>query len=62
MLPSKWVESRYRRRRIIELLHCVYEAYNDEVCHVVGNHLDGNIDLSVCKLDQISCSVLGYLL
>ena len=62
MLPSKWVESHYRKRRVIELLHCVYEAHNDEVCHVVGNHLDGNIDLSGCKLDQISCSALGYLL
>ena len=62
MLPSKWVESKIRRRRIFELLNCVYEADNDEVCHVVGNHLDGNIDVSVCKLDQISCSALGYLL
>ena len=62
MLPSKWVESDYRKRRIIELLNCVHEAHNDEVCHVVGNHLDGNIDLSRCKLDQISCSALGYLL
>jgi len=40
----------------------VYEAHNDEACHIVGNHLDGNIDLSWCKLDQISCSALGYLL
>ena len=62
MLPSKLVKSRYRKRRIIELLHCVYEAHNDEVCNVVGNHLDGNIDLSVRKLNQISCSALGYLL
>ena len=62
MLPSKWFKSDYGRRRIIELLNCVYEAHNDEACHVVGNHLDGNIDLSLCKLDQISCSVLGYLL
>ena len=62
MLPSKWVESDYRMRRIIELLNCVHEADSDEVCHVVGNHLDGNIDLSYCKLDQISCSALGYLL
>ena len=62
MLPSKWVESPYRKRRTVELLHCVYEAHNDEVCHVVCNHLDGNIDLSFCKLDQISCSALGYLL
>ena len=62
MLPSKWVKSKYRKRRIIELLHCVYEAHNDEVCNVVGNHLDGNIDLSLCSLDQIRCTALGYLL
>ena len=62
MLSNKWVKSHHRRRRIVELLHCVYEANNDEVCHVVGNYLDGNIDLSFCKLDQISCSALGYLL
>ena len=62
MLPSKWVKSRYRKTRIIELLQCVYEAHNDEVCNVVGNHLDGIIDLSWCRLDQISCSALGYLL
>ena len=61
MLPSKWVKSDYRKR-IVELLHCVYEAHNNEVCNVVGNHLDGNIDLSLCRLDQISCSALGYLL
>ena len=62
MLPSKWVKSHYRKRRIIELLHCVYEAHNDEVCNVVGNHFDGSIDLSWFRLDQISCSALGYLL
>ena len=43
MLLSKWVKSRYRKRRIIELLHCVYEAHNDEVCKVLDNHLDGII-------------------
>ena len=62
MLPSKWVKSHYRKRRITELLHCVYEARNDEVCNLVGNHLDGNINLSLYTLDQISCSALGYLL
>ena len=62
MLPSKWVKSHCRKRRIIELLHCVYEAHNDEVCNVVGNHLDGNFNLFWCRLDQISCSALGYLL
>ena len=62
MLPSKWVESHYRKRRIMELLHCVYEAHNDELCDIVDSQLDGSIDLSFYKLDQISCSALGYLL
>ena len=62
MLPSKWVTSDYRKGRIIELFNCVYEAHNDEVCHVLGNHLNGNIDLSGCILDQSSCSASSYLL
>ena len=62
MLPSKWVKSKYKKRRIVELLHCLYEAQNDELIQVLGDHLDGNIDLSSCRLDQISCSALGYLL
>ena len=62
MLPSKWVKSDYRKRRIIELLHCVYEAHNNEVCNVVGSCLDGNINLSFCILDQIMSTALGYML
>ena len=62
MLPFKWVKSHYRKKRIIELLCCVYEAHIDEVCIIVGDHLDGNIDLSYCTLDKLSCSILGYLL
>ena len=62
MLPSKWVKSDYRKRRIVELLHCVYEAHNDELCSAVVNHLNGNIDLSLCRLDQIGCTAVGYLL
>ena len=56
MLPSKCVESEYRKRRTLELLCCAYEAQNYEVCHVIGNH----IDLSYCDVDKISCSALCY--
>ena len=63
MLPAKAVKSLYRRKRIIELAHCVYEAHNDELCSVIINHLNGNIDLSLHQsLDQISCTAIGYLL
>jgi len=59
MLPSKWVKSKYRKRRIVELLHCLHEAQNDELAQLLGDHLDGNIDLSWDSgLDQISCSAL----
>ena len=62
MLPSKWVKTDYRKRRIVELLHCLYEAQNDELTQLLGDHLDGYIDLYNCSLDQISCSALAYLL
>ena len=62
MLPSNWVKSHYRKERIIELLHCLYEAQNNELCSAMVNHLNGSIDLSWCKLDQISCTALDYLL
>jgi len=62
MIPSNSVISRYRSRRIVELLHLLYEAQNDELLQLLGDHLGGSIDLSFCKLDEISCSALGYLL
>ena len=62
MLPSRSVKSLYRKERIIELSRCVYEAQNDELCSVIINHLNGNIDLSFSSLDQISCIAIGYLL
>ena len=61
MIPSKWVESDYRKKRTIQLLRCVHEARNNELCNVIGDHLDGNIDLFWCRLDQIGCSALGFL-
>ena len=63
MLPSKLtlVYSRYRGRRTIELLHCVYEAQNDDVCHLVGSHLDGKMFLLGYKLDVIDCTAVGYM-
>ena len=62
MLPSKWVESQYRKRSIINLLRCVYEALDNKLCYELGSHLEGNIDLSMCSLDQITCAALGHLL
>ena len=62
MLPSKSVKSIYRKERIIELTRCVYEAQNDELCSIIINHFNGNIDLSGHTLDQISCTAIGYLL
>ena len=63
MLPSKLtlVYSHYRGRRTIELIHCVYEAQNDDVCHLVGSHLDGKMFLFGYKLDVIDCTAVGYM-
>ena len=63
MLPSKLtlVYSHYRVRRTIELLHRVYEAQNDDVCQLVGSHLDGKMFLLGYKLDVIDCTAVGYM-
>ena len=42
-LPYKLVKSDLTVRRIQHLMDCVYEAHNSEMCHIVGDHLDGNI-------------------
>ena len=64
MLPSKLAlaYSQYRGRRTIELLHCIYETQNSDVCQLVGSHLDGEIFLLGCELDMISCTTVVYLL
>ena len=64
MLPSKLalVYSQYRGRRTVELLHCIYEAQNCDVCQLVGRHLGGEIFLLACELDMISGTTVGYLL
>ena len=41
MLPYKLVKSDYNNR-MIQLMHHVYEAHNDEVCKIVGDHCDGS--------------------
>ena len=49
MLPSKlvsWWFTDHFNNTIPLLMYCVYEAHNDEVCQLVGDHLDGIVDLT----------------
>ena len=65
ILPTKLtlVSSHYRGRRTMELMHRVHEAQSDDVCQLVGSHLDGKIFLFGYKqLDMIDCTAVGYLL
>ena len=64
ILPTKLtlVSSSYRGRRTMELIHRVHEAQNDDVCQLVGSHLDGKIFLFGYELDMIDCTAVGYLL
>ena len=62
MLPTKSVMSRYRSGQIVDLLHFLREAQTDELLQLLGDHLDGDIDVSFCMLDESSCSALSYLL
>ena len=43
-LPYKLVKSDLTVRRIQHLMDCMYEAHNSELCQIVGDHLDGNIE------------------
>ena len=42
MLPYKLATSESTKVRMIKLMYCVYEAHNDEVCKIVGDHCDGS--------------------
>jgi len=42
MLPYKMVKSDLTKVKMIKLMYHIYEAHNDEVCKVVGDHCDGS--------------------
>ena len=44
--PYKLIKSQFTNVKMIQLMHQVYEAHNDEVCRIVGDHCDGSfVDL-----------------
>ena len=43
ILPYKLVKSCLTENKIPNLMDCVYEAHNSELCQRVGDHLDGKI-------------------
>ena len=45
ILPYKFIKSDLAKSRIPHLIDCVYEAHNTIVCQIVGDHLNGTIDL-----------------
>ena len=42
MLPCRLVKSESTNLKMIKLMHKVYEAHDDEVCRIVGDHCDGS--------------------
>ena len=56
-LPYKLVRSRFAKKRIQHLMDCVYEAHNSELCQIVGDHLDGNVNVR-----KSEAHVIGYFL
>ena len=43
MLPYKMVKSSLTEEKMTNLMGCVYEARNSELCQIIGNHFDGKI-------------------
>ena len=62
VLPSKWIESQYMKKTIVNLFHCVYEARDYKLCQDLVSYLEGKIDFSMCTMDQTGCGVLVHLL
>lgn len=62
MLPSKRINSPYRRRKTVDLLHYVYEAASEEHFVKAGNHIGGTVYFRGCDVDHISCTSLDNLL
>ena len=60
ILPYKLVKSRLTERRIPHLNDCVYEAHNSELCQIVGDHLNGNIDVRYSVAHFISYFLANY--
>ena len=48
-LSYKPVKSSLTKGRIKHLMDCVYEAHSNDVCQMVGDHLEGNIDFKLVK-------------
>ena len=42
MLPYKLAKSESTKIKMIKMMYYVYEAHNDEVCKIVGDHCDGS--------------------
>ena len=56
-LPYKLVKSYFNQVKIFYLMLCVYEARNSELCHIVGDQLDGDIDV-----ESDAAHFIGYFL
>ena len=59
ILPYKFIKSDLAKNRAPLLFDCIYEAQNSEVCQVVGDHLNGSIDL---RTHQFGTIHIGYFL
>jgi len=55
VLPYKLVESYLTKGRVQHFMSCMYEAHNNELCQIVGDHFDANIRYGAAH-------VIGYFL
>ena len=59
---TKSVYCYYTHVKTVDIMLSVYEAHNSEVCKVVGDYLEGNIDFSKVhhSKEQVLMHALGY--
>ena len=63
MLPYRCVNTQLKNIATFELIHCIYEARDDNCdWSAIEQHIGNTIDLSYVKLDRVNCHALGYFL
>ena len=50
------------KARLLSLLHCLYEAQDPSLCHLVAQQLNSQLDLSETSLSPADCFSLGYFI
>ena len=62
LIPNIISKQELSKRRLISLLHCLYEAEDPSLCQFVAEQLKGSLYLPQTTLSPLDCLSVGYFL